>query len=429
MSFVSIPTMKLSRTLAAAAVVVVAAFTSTAAEPRNSYYGHDSSVRWPWLGPHRGTPMHGPLHAPRHSPPFSAPFHPSPFSYGGHDTYADYGDYEPSYQASQADDLDRRILEAQRKCREDFLLLRRLLQEQHYLLKGTPLDIPQQPPTIFRLPLFPGYGSEGEHGTSDGFPFVVDSDEDYDYSSDEGDVFLDSPVPGPEWAIIPYLPEVPDADDLPDNYNNETHTIHVINGTRVEVNTTTNKETDDSITTFFHTEVIHVLPDLDTTEEEPEQPVTEEPLPATTPVEIEVPTTQVADVLPEEEIKVEKPEEDLLPEATPEEEVVPTTQQPEEPPAEDDATVNEVPFVIPIPSAELVANEEMRLQRDAGLMQDADETGRPSTVTRHSAYVKHPSKGRGKNVKPKDLSGDTLVNQLARNSTDGKTEEDAEILL
>ncbi|XP_045105891.1 uncharacterized protein LOC123501237 isoform X2 [Portunus trituberculatus] len=382
-------------------VVVVGVVPPAAAETRT--YGSGPPVGWPHSGP------------PLYQGPYSAPSHLSVLfprvvpPHRVHHTYPDYVDYsEPSHQASPLDDLTLRIVEAQRRYEEDFLLLRRLLQEQHYLLKGTPLDIPQVRPPVFRLPLFPGYGTEEEeeeeeHAPSDGLPDEGDHETDYEHEDDGTNIFLDSPVPGPEWAIIPYLPEVPDADDLPDNYNNETHAIHIVNGSRVEVNTTTNKETGDSITTFFHTEVINILPDEDPKEKELEEAATEEPTPFTT---------------------------------KPEEEEVPTT-QPEEPPAEED-TINEVPpFNFPIPSAELIA-EETRLQRNAPNppTTTTSSSSRPVAL-RSAAYASHPrgalvkGKGqKGKDVKPKDLSGDTLVNQLSRGTKEGKTEEpDAEVLL
>ncbi|XP_063888474.1 uncharacterized protein LOC135115538 [Scylla paramamosain] len=377
----------------AVAVVVVASPATT--EP--STYGNSPSLRRPFLGPYGGHPAY-------HSP-FSSPINPGvlwphfAYSHGIHDTYPDFEDqFEPSQEPNPVDDLSHQILEAHRRYREDFQLLRRLLREQHNLLKNSQQDTAQIHPPIFRLPLYPDLGTEEEeeHATSDELPFLeeVDYEKDYEHGSedDESNIFQDSPVPGPEWAIIPFLPEVPDADDLPDNYNNATHAIHVVNGSRVEVNTTTNKETGDSITTFFHTEVINILPEEDTKAEEPEETVTEEPVLDTTPEEREVATTQ----------------------------------PPEEPPAEEE-TKNEMP----IPSAELVALEEIRPQRDAA---NHDPASKPVAL-RSASYSKLPSDdpGKGKedkDAKPKDLSGDTLVNQLSKDTKDGSDKEpDAEVLL
>ncbi|XP_069157280.1 uncharacterized protein [Procambarus clarkii] len=58
-------------------------------------------------------------------------------------------------------------------------------------------------------------------------------------------------------------PNIPNVDDLPDNYYNSTHNVHVVNGTRVEVNTTTNKESEDGFKSFFHHEVIAIHPEDD----------------------------------------------------------------------------------------------------------------------------------------------------------------------
>lgn len=52
-------------------------------------------------------------------------------------------------------------------------------------------------------------------------------------------------------------------DDYPDNYANETHHVHDINGTRVEVNRTITKKTGDFGTFFHNLQVVRFVPDWD----------------------------------------------------------------------------------------------------------------------------------------------------------------------
>ncbi|KAG0716724.1 hypothetical protein GWK47_008995 [Chionoecetes opilio] len=126
----------------------------------------------------------------------------------------------------------------------------------HTSLASPPYGIPRYIPNL-------GDSSEEEQrSNSDEGSYEFDLDDYfYDFDEDSGEdtddrtTFLDFPVQKPGWSIHPFFPKVPTADDFPDDYDNATHTVHVLNGTRVEVNTTTNKDTDDSITTFFHTKI------------------------------------------------------------------------------------------------------------------------------------------------------------------------------
>ncbi|XP_050729983.1 uncharacterized protein LOC127005252 [Eriocheir sinensis] len=222
-------------------------------------------------------------------PGYPLSYYPAPDFYPSTDDFlGTRGDYsKSSIQDGLIGAFNRRVLEAQRRYQDDLQTLRRQLEEQGHPLRTPAPDMP------LYFPMFPfpnGPKDVGSEEKKDEKKPVKDEDDDEsksdeDDGGDSGDsgdsgdiegISVDSPTPGNEWQVIPLLPEVPDADDLPDNYDNSTHVVHVINGSRVEVNTTTHKESGDDVTTFFHTEVINILPEETKTEEDTtEDPVAE----------------------------------------------------------------------------------------------------------------------------------------------------------
>ncbi|XP_063600146.1 uncharacterized protein LOC134776374 isoform X2 [Penaeus indicus] len=70
---------------------------------------------------------------------------------------------------------------------------------------------------------------------------------------------------GTQFPLLPFLPPFnnPQPDDYPDNYTNETYHVHDVNGSKVEVNQTITKNTDDSGVFFHNVHVIRVVPEED----------------------------------------------------------------------------------------------------------------------------------------------------------------------
>lgn len=88
------------------------------------------------------------------------------------------------------------------------------------------------------------------------------------FSSGRGDGDGDDQAASDDGTLFPLLPFIPSfdgprPDDFPDNYSNETYEIHDVNGTRVEVNQTITKNTDDSGVFFHNVHVIRVVPEED----------------------------------------------------------------------------------------------------------------------------------------------------------------------
>lgn len=105
--------------------------------------------------------------------------------------------------------------EAKQRCQDDFLLLRRLLQEQGRPLRGPQQVFPWFFP-MFRVPYLPEQGKDETDVVkkpthADEIPQQEEENFGVHEGSEptDGDYEEDSPTPGPEWHILPYLPEVP----------------------------------------------------------------------------------------------------------------------------------------------------------------------------------------------------------------------------
>ncbi|XP_071541252.1 uncharacterized protein [Panulirus ornatus] len=285
---------------------------------------------------------------------------------------------------------------------------------------------PHQGWTLFDIiPSHPvGEGTSGHDDQGVGGSPVFEDYDDYIFGLDE------PRFPLPVMPKFPVWHDLPSADDYPDNYDNSTHEVHVVNGTRIEVNNTINKESGDGFNSFFHHKVIHIRPDQDA--------VTQTPVSA-----VDYETT----IIPQEE-------EDLGVDMEGE------VDKEEEPPSYIPEVENEVSssgtVPLPIPEwnevvpAELVeAGEDLndggkrRPPRQAGgpshHSQDADDNSTPSARPKKAAYIYNHidddievQVGEGvhneQHPPPPDLSSDTRVNHV-NNESQGmvRVDPDAEI--
>ncbi|XP_071541253.1 uncharacterized protein [Panulirus ornatus] len=124
---------------------------------------------------------------------------------------------------------------------------------------------PHQGWTLFDIiPSHPvGEGTSGHDDQGVGGSPVFEDYDDYIFGLDE------PRFPLPVMPKFPVWHDLPSADDYPDNYDNSTHEVHVVNGTRIEVNNTINKESGDGFNSFFHHKVIHIRPDQDAVTQTP----------------------------------------------------------------------------------------------------------------------------------------------------------------
>lgn len=66
----------------------------------------------------------------------------------------------------------------------------------------------------------------------------------------------------PSFSGLPSIDFFPDLTDLPDNYDNSTHEVKMVNGSRVEMNRTVSKTTNDNGGVFYtHVHTIRRLPE------------------------------------------------------------------------------------------------------------------------------------------------------------------------
>ncbi|KAK4297442.1 hypothetical protein Pmani_030137 [Petrolisthes manimaculis] len=174
--------------------------------------------------------------------------------------------------------IQEQLMEDLLRMEQDLLLIRRLLGQGHLSFPhGGRRPLVQSPSSSppWSFPVLPPVHNPWWTEEED------EEEEDYfeDPISGQDSPWFNFPALGFNRPIFPDIPAVPsggDGDetpsfhDLPDNYDNSTHNVHVVNGSRVEVNTTTNKKTGDGFNSFFHHQVIHIRPDQDTIGEVPE---------------------------------------------------------------------------------------------------------------------------------------------------------------
>nr|XP_053648586.1 protein dopey homolog PFC0245c-like [Cherax quadricarinatus] len=212
------------------------------------------------------------------------------------DSYEDDDDDENDFKSLPSTGSGESFKETRRRLIEDYISLEHDLQLIRRLLGLTP-NTDTIGHSSFGLWDVPGSEKRTEDEDHPAFGFGF------------------NPPIFPNFPGLPIEPSLTKVDDLPDNYDNSTHEIHVVNGSRVEVNTTTNKESGDGFQSFFHDEVIAIRPvdDKDNTTgtqiEEmigEEEPVKDEQLPPLPEVENEADKSgKSSSTLPEVDPKVE----------------------------------------------------------------------------------------------------------------------------
>ncbi|XP_042227033.1 uncharacterized protein LOC121869616 isoform X2 [Homarus americanus] len=274
---------------------------------------------------------------------------------------------------------------------------------------------------------FPGYSTFDIERKDDSFDY-------YDYDNNGGSGsgmfgfpgfdFDSSKLPGyPSW--LPESPSIPKVDDLPDNYDNSTHDVHLVNGTRVEVNTTTNKKSGDGFTSFYHHQFINIRPDQVPDDEDKETPQVKEDTD-------EEETVGEEEGVGEEKVPVYDEELLVIPQV---ENEVSSSDFPAHIPNLNEVSSSDFPTLNEVVPTEHVATDEGLVGGGGGVKL---LRSRRSLNTIHfpqpakpAAYVDQDTEevdvDEGHHPKP-DLSSDTLVNHVNRDHQGlSKVDPDAEI--